>query len=88
MSLFGDIMNIQTGAHVEDFPQECRLSFNNGHKAARHEAAELALTYENLVDTLERELECMQTYVDSVIILDHVDEMLGAIRKVKSGEYK
>lgn len=43
MSLFKDIMNIQTDPSIEDLPQEWRVLIKSAHRDARHEAAELVM---------------------------------------------
>lgn len=88
MSLHNDIMNIQTAPEVENLPVNVRLVYKDGHKDARHEAADLALTYENLVDTLERSLEETLSYVGDHTIQTDLEQMLETIQKVKTGEYK
>lgn len=46
MSLHNDIMNLQVDPSIEQLPAETRITYKNGHKVARHAAAELALKYE------------------------------------------
>tara|TARA_Y100000593_G_scaffold94032_1_gene191307 strand:+ start:72979 stop:73266 length:288 start_codon:yes stop_codon:yes gene_type:complete len=58
MSLHNDIMNIQNTRYDPAFTEGVRLAmYNQGHKDARHSAAELALTYEKREAELERLLE-------------------------------
>lgn len=95
MSLFGDIMNIQINNDSKSIAREAltdsggvHIAYKIGHRDARHDAAELAMTYDNLVDVLERNLEDTLSCVDSLSIRMDLEQMLEVIQKVKSGEYK
>ena len=88
MSLHNDIMSIQMIESIESLPLASRINYKSGHRTALEEAAHLALTYENLVDTLERGLEETLSYIDDHTIATDLQELIDAIQKVKSGEYK
>lgn len=89
MSLHNDILSITTDKHVENFPVIARDSFKNGHTVAKHEAAELALTYENLLDLIEGDLEdIFNHHWLSDATKECLDDILETIQKVRTGEYK
>jgi len=50
MSLYGDIMNIPTSATVEAMPKNLRVLYKQGHRDARHTAAEMVLKYESALE--------------------------------------
>ena len=88
MSLHNDIMNIQMIRSIESLPLASRINYKSGYRTALEEAADLALTYDNLVGTLERSLEETLAYVGDHTIQTDLEQMLETIQKVKSGEYK
>lgn len=90
MSLRNDIINIRVPEYVESSENEhSRIAWKLGHKAARHEAAELAMTYDNLMEVIERDLEVVLNYTAvSREAADVLRMTLQAIQKVESGEYK
>jgi hypothetical protein len=50
MSLHNDIMNLRTVAYIETLVDPVRVAYKDGHKTARHSAAELALKYERALE--------------------------------------
>lgn len=62
MSLHNDIMNLQVDPLIEQLPAEIRITFKNGHKVARHAAAELSLKYER---ALEHAMEILRDVAES-----------------------
>lgn len=60
MSYHNSIMNIQSPKIIENLPTPQRLLYKDGHKDARHAAAEIALSADNRIEQLERIVfECM-----------------------------
>jgi hypothetical protein len=72
MSLHNEIMNIQIDRQKESqavmSQDEVDLAYRKGHRDARHDAAELSLKYEALIEKLLGALERRHAddYVDSI----------------------
>ena len=102
MSLHNDIMNIQVPAEIKDQKAGDRIVYKNGHRDARHEAAELALTYENLVQEAYDALKQVNKIVSEAATEgfnchagDWAERLFYSqqatsnfLRKIEKGEYK
>jgi hypothetical protein len=64
MSLHDDIMNIKTHGHIETLPDPVRIAYKNGHKVARHDAAELSAKYESALNEACSALMTLYRYDD------------------------
>lgn len=82
MSLHDKIMNIQISGNRSGL-------YKRGHHDACQAAADLALSYENMLDLVENDLEDTMKHCDmSEGSFKNLNDILDVIRKVRSGEYK
>ena len=70
MSLHNDIMQLKTEVFIETLPDPVRIAYKNGHKVARHDAAELSAKYES---ALKEALQSLQTAYDTLTMLEKED---------------
>lgn len=79
MSLYDRIMRLRTDPYIETLPDGVRVAYKSGHKVARHDAAELSVEADELIE----ECECALSDAVEVHGSMHALKVLNKIKKFK-----